>query len=467
MKSKFSNSLVFIADFFTLNFAWILYFYFRTETGWFLLLSEPLFFVPMLAVYIYWLIVFSFLGMYRPWFALSRLDEISNLFKATILGVLILFFLIFVDDVSHGVNSENRFLIFIYWGFLFVFVSVGRFAIRSLQRNLLIRGIGRKNALIVGFNKKAHEIEYEISKHPALGIDVVGYLAVYPENLSKSNNNINVIGMVNDVERYIQEKNIQEIIIALEHHHEEILIEVIGKCENHNVGLKLVPHLYEILSGQARTSQLYGLPLIDVNPQLMPEWEKKAKRILDILLSFIILIVASPVFLLIGIAIKLDSKGPVFYRQERCGLNGKLFKVIKFRSMRQDAEKATGPVWSQKDDPRVTKVGKFLRKVRLDEIPQFINVLKGEMSLVGPRPERPYFVEKLSIEIPYYKRRLKVKPGITGWAQVKHKYDETIEDVKEKIKFDLFYIENMSLRMDFKILFRTIFVVMFGKGHYD
>jgi lipopolysaccharide/colanic/teichoic acid biosynthesis glycosyltransferase len=157
----------------------------------------------------------------------------------------------------------------------------------------------------------------------------------------------------------------------------------------------------------------------------------------------------------------------VFYLQERCGLLGKPFKIIKFRSMRVDAESASGPVWSQKNDPRVTAVGRFIRKVRIDEIPQMWNVLKGEMSLIGPRPERPFFVEKLAKEIPYYRRRLRVRPGVTGWAQVKHKYDETVEDVKEKVKFDLFYIENMSLRMDFKIIVRTVLVVLFGKGHYN
>jgi len=171
--------------------------------------------------------------------------------------------------------------------------------------------------------------------------------------------------------------------------------------------------------------------------------------------------------LIVSIAIKLDSKGPVFYKQERSGLNGKVFNILKFRSMIKDAEKQSGPVWSTKDDPRITRVGRIIRKLRLDEIPQVINVLKGEMSFVGPRPERPYFVEKLSEEIPLYKRRLRVRPGITGWAQVKHKYDESIEDVKTKLRYDLFYIENISLRMDLKIIFRTVFVVLFGKGHYE
>ncbi len=199
----------------------------------------------------------------------------------------------------------------------------------------------------------------------------------------------------------------------------------------------------------------------------MPVWERKIKRLMDIVFSLIILIVTLPITLIVALAIKLDSEGPVFFKQIRVGKDGKEFKIYKFRSMIKDAEKHTGPIWSTKDDPRITRVGKIIRKFRLDEIPQFINVLRGEMSLVGPRPERPYFVEKLSQEIPLYKRRLKVKPGITGWAQVKHKYDESIEDVKKKLQYDLYYIENISLRMDLKILFRTIFVVMFGKGHYE
>ena len=259
----------------------------------------------------------------------------------------------------------------------------------------------------------------------------------------------------------------KEVIIALEKKDRDELVGIIATCEPKNVGLKIVPDLYEILSGQARTSQLYGVPLIDVMPQLMPEWEKKLKRLIDIIVSLVILIITLPVTIITALAIKIDSDGNIFFKQERCGINGKIFKIYKFRSMKKDAEKTTGPVWSQKDDPRITRIGKFIRRVRIDEIPQMINVLNGEMSIIGPRPERPYFVEKLSQQIPYYKRRLKVRPGITGWAQVKHKYDETIEDVKIKLRYDLFYIENMSLRMDFKILFRTIFVVLLGKGHYD
>ena len=405
--------------------------------------------------------------MYRTWFASSRFDELATLFKSTFVGIFILFFLIFLDDYIHNIDSKSRILIFIYWGLFLLLVGGGRILVRSFQRRLIINGIGRRNVIIVGFNPQANEVHDQLIRAKALGLDVAAYAAVYPDNLNKSYKGINVAGTIEDISTMIDTYNAKEVIIALDKDNHDLLIDVIAKCDSKNVGLKIVPDLYEILSGQAKTSQIYGLPLIDIMPQLMPEWEKRLKRILDICVSLLILLLSSPITLLTCLAIKLDSKGNAFFKQERCGINGSVFKMIKFRSMRKDAEKYSGPVWSTKDDPRITRVGKIMRKIRIDEIPQMLNVLKGEMSLVGPRPERPYFVEMLSKEIPYYKRRLKVRPGITGWAQVKHKYDESIDDVKVKLRYDLFYIENMSLRMDFKILFRTIFVVLFGKGHYN
>jgi len=467
MSKSTEKILVLIIDFFTINFAWIIYYQLRVRSGWFELLSMPEFLVPMFVIYFYWLIIFTFVGMYRTWFAESRLDELSTLFKASFVGIFILFFLIFIDDYINGVGSATRILIFIYWGLLLTLVGIGRLFIRNFQRSLLIKGVGRKNALVVGFNPKAHEVYEQVKEHPALGLDIVGYVSVRDLTQNINYNGTKVLGKISNLPQIIDEYCAREIIIALEKEDRDELVGIIATCEPKNVGLKIVPDLYEILSGQAKTSQLYGIPLIDVMPQLMPEWEKKLKRLLDIIVSLLILIVTLPVNLITAVAIKIDSEGSIFFKQERCGINGKIFKIYKFRSMKKDAEKTTGPVWSQKDDPRITRVGKFIRKVRIDEIPQMINVLNGEMSIIGPRPERPFFVEKLSQQIPYYKRRLKVRPGITGWAQVKHKYDETIEDVKIKLRYDLFYIENMSLRMDFKILFRTIFVVLLGKGHYD
>lgn len=467
MSKSFEKILILAADFITINLAGILYFIFRVKTGWFEMLIMPEMFVPVFIIYFYWVVIFTFVGMYRTWFASSRFDEISTLFKASFVGIFILFFAIFLDDYLHGVQTGNRILIFIYWAVFLTLVGAGRIFIRSFQRGLLIKGIGRRNALIVGFNTKGKEVHDQILEHRALGIDVKGYVSLKNNPHEASYKNAAVLGTLDDIQNLIDKNEAKEVILALERDDHDLLVDIITKCEPKNVNMKIVPDLYEILSGQARTAQIYGVPLIDIMPQLMPEWEKKLKRILDISVSLLILLVSSPIIIIAAAAIKIDSIGPVFFKQERCGLNNKTFRIIKFRSMQHDAEKMTGPVWSQKGDPRITRVGSIIRKLRIDEIPQMMNVLKGEMSLVGPRPERPFFVEKLSEQIPYYKRRLKVRPGITGWAQVKHKYDESIEDVKIKLRYDLFYIENISLRMDFKILFRTVFVVLFARGHYN
>lgn len=467
MNKRTEKFLILVTDFITVNLAWMIFFYLRVQTGWFELIAQPDIILSMVAIYFYWILIFTFVGMYRTWFAQSRFDELSTLFKASFVGIFILFFLVIFDDYTTGNTTSIRFYIFLYWGIFLFVVGSGRLFIRSFQRRLLIKGIGRRNAVIIGFNSKANEVHNSVFKFRELGVDIVGYIGVNETELNNSYKNVSVVDTITNLEKVIDQLSINYVIISLGRHEEDIIMEVISRCEGKNVEIKIVPDLYDIISGQAKISQSYSFSLIDVMPELMPEWEKKIKRLMDIILSFLLIVITSPATILTAILIKIDSKGPVFYKQDRVGMNGKIFKIVKFRTMITDAEKHTGPVWSTKDDPRITKVGKLARKFRLDEIPQVFNILKGDMSFVGPRPERLYFIEKLSHEIPLYKRRLKVRPGITGWAQVKHKYDESIEDVKVKLRYDLFYIENMSLRMDFKILFRTIFVVLFGKGHYD
>ena len=215
MNKKTQKILILLSDFFFINLAWIVYSYVRLETGWFRILIMPEKIIPMLAIYFYWLIIFTFFGMYRTWFASSRFDEISTLFKTTFVGIFILFFLIFISDFLDGVESSNRILIFIYWLFLFVFVSIGRLFIRSFQRGLLIKGIGRRRALIVGFNSKAHEVHNQILEHPALGLDVEAYIAVNPENVGKSYKNVSVISSLNELWDIVQKTHSSEVIIAL------------------------------------------------------------------------------------------------------------------------------------------------------------------------------------------------------------------------------------------------------------
>ena len=255
------------------------------------------------------------------------------------------------------------------------------------------------------------------------------------------------------------------MIAALEQEDTAKLIRIVDEIDVPDVSVKIVPNFLNMITGLNQTNQIFGLPLIEVMPDPMPSWEKFTKRTFDIILSLCILVVTAPLFLVLIVLIKITSPGPAVFSQERLGLYGKPFIIYKFRTMYEDAEARSGPVWATENDPRITPLGFWLRKLRLDEIPQLYNVLKGDMSLVGP-PDRngPIFVNKFKKEIPLYTRRLRVRPGITGWAQVKWKYDESMEDVIEKTKYDLFYVENMSLRMDFKILLNTIATVVRGKG---
>jgi len=452
-------------DLIALNLAWSVYFWFRIRSNWISYSAEPDYWSPMLAVCIFWLILFFISGLYRSWYAKSRFDEFATIFKAVTFGVLVLFFAIFVDDRMVGSRLHARLLILIYWALILFFVGSGRFLQHTFQRRLLQAGVGLHNTIIAGWSERARELYDNVRQYPALGYKIVGFVQVTPEDYPDSYNGVPLLGHVQELPEIIKMYGIRDVLIALDSTEHDRLLSVISVCNFNEVSLKIIPDLYDIISGQARTNQIYGFPLIEIMPEIMQPWERAVKRGIDIVVSFIILFLGLPVWMIVAIAIKLDSKGPIFYTQERVGKDEKHFRIFKFRSMYEDAEHASGPVWADKEDPRVTKVGKILRRLRLDEVPQLINVLDGNMSLVGPRPERPFFVEQLSKDIPLYKRRLKVRPGITGWAQVKHKYDENIEDVKKKVQYDLSYIENMSLRMDFKIMLNTIMVVLSGRGH--
>ncbi len=461
-KEKISLLLV---DFLAINLGWIVFYYLRIRSGLISHDTEPDLWLPMIAVYLYWLLIFFFFGMYRSWYAKSRFDEFVAVFKTVTFGALGLFFVVFIDVLVTESRMISRLTFLLYWFTIVACAGVGRAVVRSIQRKLLEAGIGLRNTLIVGSTGKSGELYDLVVQFPALGHRVVGLVGINEENTDGDYKGTPVLGNLKNLRAIVEERDVKDVLIALDSHEHDRLFEVIAQCDTEQVGLKIMPDMYEIVSGQARTNQIYGFPLIEIMPELMPEWEKSVKRLLDIGVSLLILLVGLPIWILAAIAIKLNSHGPVFYKQERVGKDGKIFTMYKFRLMWKDAEKYSGPQWAGKNDPRVTIVGKVIRKLHIDEVPQFINVLGGDMSLVGPRPERPYFVKQLSEQIPLYTRRLKVRPGITGWAQVKHKYDESVEDVKAKLQYDLFYIENISIRMDMKILLNTIYSVLSGRGH--
>jgi exopolysaccharide biosynthesis polyprenyl glycosylphosphotransferase len=463
MSKRVEIAILFATDLLTISLAWTGYYLFRVRSGLVEVSAVPEFWIPMFAVSALWVTLFFAVGLYRPWYAASRFDEFALLFKTISVGVVILFFVIFIDDAGKPTGTNSRLLIAIYWGVLMVMVSSGRMVLRSIQRRALSAGIGVHNTLIVGSGTRSRELYDEVVKYPALGYRVVGFAGIDRRRVGQTHRNIPVKGGIEDLPEIIRKNDVREILIALDSADHDRLLDILSKCNGHSVGLKIMPDLYDIISGQARTNQIYGFPLIEITPELMPPWEESTKRLIDVVVSAVILGAGLPLWLLIALLIKLDSPGPVLYRQERVGKDGAPFDIIKFRSMTKDAE-LQGPKWAGHRDPRITRVGRIIRQLHLDEIPQMINVLKGDMSLIGPRPERPVFVQRLSREIPLYYRRLKVRPGITGWAQVKQKYDETIDDVKKKVQYDLFYIENMSLRMDFKIILNTAYHMLMGRG---
>ena len=309
------------------------------------------------------------------------------------------------------------------------------------------------------------ETARQIVDHNNLGYDIIGFVqANDDDNIDQYDTSIPILGEEDQLKDIILSNQVSEVVLALDKLQHNRMMEVITHANGSPVSIKIVPDMYEVISGLARTEQIYGVPLIQVNPNLKTFYNKYIKRVIDLIITIPCLMIFLPFWGIISIMIKLDSSGPVLYKQDRIGENNTTFTIRKFRSMHYDAEKDSGPVWASDEDPRITRTGAWLRRFRLDEIPQLINVVKGEMSIVGPRPERPFFIDKLMQEFPFYYRRHKVRPGITGWSQIKQPYDMDIDDVRKKLKYDFYYIENLSFSLDIKILASTFWVMLSGKG---
>lgn len=425
-------------------------------------LSAYKIFLYFLLLQIFWGILFLSLNLYNPAATSSRFIEIQRLVLTTFSIVVLTIFFDAINYFKWPIDPQTTMR---YW-FVFTFgLLFSRILFRTFQKYLLRKGLGLSKAVIVGFNSRGLETAEQIINHNNLGYDIIGFVqAVDDKNINKYDSTIPILGQENQLKDIILNNQVSEVVLALENLHHDRMMEVITHANGSPVSIKIVPDMYEVISGLARTEQIYGVPLVQVNPNLNTFYNKYLKRVLDLIISIPCLLVFLPFWAIISIIIKLDSKGPVLYRQKRIGENNTTFTIRKFRSMHYNAEKDSGPVWASDEDPRITLVGEWLRRFRLDEIPQLINVIKGEMSIIGPRPERPFFIDKLMQEFPFYYRRHKVRPGITGWSQIKQPYDRDIDDVRKKLKYDFYYIENLSFSLDIKILASTAWVMLSGKG---
>lgn len=403
--------------------------------------------------------VFASHALYRPKHRGSRLDELYGVFTAvSITTVLTMAAATFVwRDFG-----PSRLIIVLSWLLANVFVFIGRSAFDSVQGSLRRSGLGADRVLVVGEGEPARVILEHIRRAPELGYKPVGCLIDLTSDGSQAH--LPILGTIQDLATVIRQYRINDVFVAMPSLSHAQLVEIVGLCQGANVNIRVYPDLFQIMTAGVTINDLGGLPLLTVRDIALKGWNVVLKRTVDIVGSGLGLLVLSPVILTIAALIKLSSKGPVLFCQERVGLDGKPFQVIKFRSMRIDAEAETGPVWAQPDDPRRTRIGTFLRRFSLDELPQLINVLKGEMSLVGPRPERPHFVEQFRLTVPRYWERHREKAGLTGWAQVNGLRGNT--PIEERTAYDIWYVENWSVWLDIKIMLRTLIAILRDRNAY-
>lgn len=456
--------IVFIGfDWITAALSWALFYFYRKTT----IENVPFqyndtFFYGILIIPLLWLALYAIQGTYIDIRRLYRLKILSHTTFATIFGSIILFFTLLLDDEVINYHSYYRLLLaltILHFGLTFIF----RIILTSIQVKRIHSKKEGFRTLLIGGSEKAVQIYNEVeSLSKSGGNNFVGFVNL--NGIDKLlENRIPYLGHVNELEKVLQSHQIEEVIIALESVEHERLQTIISRINNTDIVIKVLPDMYDILSGSVKLDNIFGALLMVVNAEVMPPWQQVLKRFIDVAVSLVALLLLIPLYIVLAIAVAFSSKGPVFFLQDRIGLNGRVFKIVKFRTMFVDAEKL-GPQLSSTHDPRITNVGRFMRKTRLDELPQFYNVIIGDMSLVGPRPERQFYIDQIAQVEPQFLELTKVRPGITSWGQVKYGYAENVEQMIQRMKYDLLYLRNRSIALDIKIMLYTILIVLKAKG---
>jgi exopolysaccharide biosynthesis polyprenyl glycosylphosphotransferase len=421
------------------------------------------FYLGLILIPIFWLILYYASGYYRDVFRKSRLAELWFTIRITFIGVLVLFFVFILDDEVKAYSNYYSSFIVLY-SLQFIFTYFPRLILTTITTHKIHQGLLGFNTIIIGGNEKAIEVYDDMeSQNHSTGNIIVGFVSVQNGNGFPLAGRLPHLGYIDKIKEIIQEHHVSEVIIALEYTEHSSIERILNLLIDSDVIIKTIPGMYEIFTGKVKMTAIFGTPLVEVSHNLMPPLQENFKQFLDIIGSLMAIIITSPIFLICVIGVKFSSSGSIFYNQQRIGRNGKPFKIFKFRSMCVGAE-LNGPELSSKEDKRVTNFGRFMRRMRLDELPNFYNVLRGEMSLVGPRPERKYFIDQIIQKAPHYIQLLKVKPGITSWGQVKYGYAENVDQMIKRMKYDLLYIENMSLYVDFKIMIYTLLIIFKRKG---